>query len=129
MERTPRATANAPAATNWKPPESIYIGEAGRLLTPFRDRVNGLIESISSFTRGRGVSLAKAKIWRSISREDPTYYEYVVTFFSDDEPTKLIGCTDELSEFVGKWRRGQPSAVRDDFADKVSVELLPLGLE
>ncbi len=129
MQRAPRDTSNAPAATNREQPEPIYVGEAGRLLSPFRDCVNGLIESVGSFLQGYGVSVAKATIWKFSSREDPTYYEYVVTFLNYEDPVKLIGCADDLPEFVGEWRRRQPTGVQEYFADRVSIELLPLGLE
>lgn len=128
MDRRPRRTSRTMTAGRALP-DTLYLGEADRLLKPFRSHVTNLLETATTLLRHMGLSVTRAKIWKFTSREDPHYFEYVLTLYSDDDPVTLIDCADQVSEFVGDWRRRQPDGVREQFADRVTVELLPAELD
>src|SRR4030042_114730 len=71
------------------------------------------------------VPIAKVRISRFVSMENPTYKELVASFFSSAPQEQLIEFFPLLAQEVGDWRRLQSDS-QQYMLSQLSVEVMPL---
>ena len=74
------------------------------------------------------VPVGAVRVSRFVSKDDPSFIEIFVTFYSGAERQKLIEFFPILSEHLGEWGNSQPDAVRTALTSKLTMEILPIGL-
>ena len=94
---------------------------------PYKAQCEGFLRGAVSLAGAHGLQIERVKVYHFRSVEDPSYEEYVFSFYSRSTDDLLVEFFETLAEYRGAWLEDLPEAARKRFGDKVSIELKPLA--
>lgn len=109
-------------------PVVVYDRNAVPELRPFILRLTEVVDLGIWLAAQQGVSVEGVHVYRFVSREDPTYKEFVVSLYSSAPQEELAHFFSMLAEQVGVWRRRQTRPPESTFASQIGVEVMPAEL-
>ena len=81
-----------------------------------------------TFSASNNIPIDAVRVSRFVSKDDPSFSEIFLSFYSGAKRQKLIEFFPILSGHLGEWGNSQPDAIRAALTSKLTIEILPIAL-